>query len=262
MKMNGLLAAVVFSLPVSGSTEELFSVQGSRPLAEAVTVLERQYGWRINYEDPPYTDAADLVDSTDPNYRGTWRAIDPRGGLLEIHYSISPLTGEPTESPQRFLQMLVDDHNRRGNAGRFQVSAIGDRYSVRPVQGSALDASITVPERRRTFQEALKVVLQAVSEAAGIAVRPGAGLGQPRSDRFAFGASGEPARDVLMRLLQTQKGYRFSWQMLYAPKWGGYFFSIHGDRLPAEPQPRKPEAAREGVNRPDGSRAEPPVPTP
>jgi hypothetical protein len=262
MRTKGWLAAVILSLPVAGSTEELFSVQGARPLSEAVTVLERQYGWRISYEDPPYTDPADLVDHTDPSYRGPWRAIDPRGGPLEIPYSISKLTGRPTESPERLLQMLIDDHASRGYPGRFQVSVIGDLYFVRPAEGSALDTPITIPTRRRTLLAALNAVLQAVSDATGMPVKPGAGLLQSGSDPFSFGASGEPARDVLLRLFKTQKGYWFGWQMLYAPERGGYFFSIHGDRVAAEPEPRKPEVTRGAVNGPDGSRAVPQVPIP
>ncbi len=252
------LVAIAFTLPVLLRGEEVLSLEASRPLQEAVTILERKYGWRIAYEDPPYTDARDLVDKTHPAYRGPGRAIDPRGGRVEIRYSVSPVTGKP-DSPGGILQMLIDDHVRRGNPGAFQLRMFGDTYGVIPVQGSVLDSPITLPEKQRTYQETLEEIVRAVSRVTGIRVS-GPGMYQPRFGRFTFAANSEPARSVLMRLFQTQKGYRFCWHLLYGANWG-YALNTHGDRVPLEPQPPKRYVMKE-VKLPDGSKAVIPVEVP
>jgi hypothetical protein len=49
------------------------SANDARPLAQAVTALSEEFGWAIDFEDPPYYSKYDLVDDTVPQ----WRAAHP-----------------------------------------------------------------------------------------------------------------------------------------------------------------------------------------
>jgi hypothetical protein len=231
---------------------EVLTVENPRPLMAAIRILEEKYGWQINYEDPPYTDPKDWVDRTHPAYRGTHKAIDPRGGRLEIRYSVSPTTGKP-ESSEILLQQLIDDHAIRGNSGQFQLKVIEGVPSVVPVQGSILDTRITLADKTRTFWETLKEIVQAVSSASGIHVR-GPAITQPTFERFSFSAENEPAGDVLLRLFKMREDRQFSWHLLYAPSWG-YALNIfsRSKSEPPNPQPTKRQVLKE-VSLPDGSK--------
>jgi hypothetical protein len=44
-----------------------------RPLMRAIATISQEYGWTVDFEDPPYRSHFDLVDDTDP----VWRAIHP-----------------------------------------------------------------------------------------------------------------------------------------------------------------------------------------
>jgi hypothetical protein len=49
------------------------SANDPRPLFQAVEAIGQEYGWVIDFEDPPYRSHFDLADSTDPD----WRASHP-----------------------------------------------------------------------------------------------------------------------------------------------------------------------------------------
>lgn len=218
--------------------EELI-VEDPRPLVAAIRTLEAKYGWQINYEDPPYNDPKDLVDRTHPGYRGSHRAIDPKGGRVEIRYFVSSTTGKP-ESPASLLEMLVDDHARRSNPGRFQVKVLGGLDSVIPVQGSILDTHITLVDKQRTFGETLQEILQELSRVTNTRVR-GPAMTRPTFQRFSFSAENEPARDVLIRLFKTRDDRQYSWHLLYSPGWG-YALNLHSQPKKTEsPQPTPPK---------------------
>jgi hypothetical protein len=105
-----------------------------RPLAQAVSALRKEYGWLIDYEDPPYVSDSELVDVTDPQ----WRASHPgapgyriaAGGLFQCEYvegsDILTLAGQ-----ESVLRQIVSAYNRSGNPGKFIVRVEEEgRYSV------------------------------------------------------------------------------------------------------------------------------------
>lgn len=256
--MSKILTLIISTLAVTAimwktqAPEELI-VENPRPLAAAIRILEAKYGWQINYEDPPYNDLKDLVDRTHPAYRGSHMAIDPRGGRIEIRYFVSPTTGKP-ESSVSLLEMLIDDHARRGNPGRFQVKVIAGADYVIPVQGSILDTHITLPDKQRTFGETLREILQTLSRVTNTRVS-GPAISQPTFQPFSFSAENEPARDVLIRLFKTRDDRQYSWHLLHGPDWG-YAFNLHSQPKKAEsPQqtPPKRQVLKEFVL-PDGSK--------
>jgi len=50
----------------------------ARPLAQAVTALSEEYGWAIDFEDPPYYSKYDLVDDTARNGESPTQAQSKR----------------------------------------------------------------------------------------------------------------------------------------------------------------------------------------
>jgi hypothetical protein len=49
---------------VPAETVATLSVTNPRPVAEAMQILSRRYGWRICYEDPPYVHTRDVLVAT------------------------------------------------------------------------------------------------------------------------------------------------------------------------------------------------------
>src|SRR5215813_3676727 len=255
--MSKILPLIISALAVTAiawntqAPEEL-TVENPRPLAAAIRILEAKYGWQINYEDPPYNDAKDLVDRTHPSYRGSHKAIDPKGGRVEIRYFVSPITGKP-ESSTRLLEMLVDNHATRGNPGRFEVISIAGLNSVIPVEGSILDTHITLVDKRRTFWETLIEILQELSRVTNTRVG-GPAMTGTTYQRFSFSAENEPARDVLIRLFKTRDERQYWWHLLYGPGWG-YAFNLHSQIKKKEsPQTTTPKRqVQKEATLPDGS---------
>lgn len=68
-----------------------------RPLMQALAAISQEYGWTVDFEDPPYRSHFDLVDDTDP----AWRANHPNakgvtrvsGGLFQSNFP------EPSDLP-------------------------------------------------------------------------------------------------------------------------------------------------------------------
>lgn len=245
--MNKILSLIISVLAVMAITwktqaPEKLTVEDPRPLSAAILILQEKYGWQINYEDPPYRDPKDLIDHTHPTYRGPHRAIGPKGGRVEIQYFLSPATGKP-ESPTNLLEMLVADHTNRGNPGQFQVKVFDGVNSVQPIEGSIMDTRITIENKERTYTETLGEFYQTLSRAIGIHVR-NPGISGPMFERLSFGAENEPARDVLMRLLNTRSSREYSWHLLYSTD-SGYFLNLHS-------RPKKTESAQPTLPTPSG----------
>src|ERR1700730_11306504 len=58
----GLMVTFLGNASASPNT---ITVQDPRPVAKAIQELEKKYGWRITYEDPPYSQNSDITDVTD-----------------------------------------------------------------------------------------------------------------------------------------------------------------------------------------------------
>src|ERR1700752_3192138 len=94
-----------------------------RPLMQAIEAISQEYGWTIDFEDPPYSSNFDLVDDTDP----TWRANHPNakgvtrvsGGLFQSNFPEPSAISDNAE--EQVLQKLVSDYYSSGNPGKFRV---------------------------------------------------------------------------------------------------------------------------------------------
>lgn len=224
-------AAMIVACQTEGQQAVKLSVDNPRPMAEAVKQLQEKYGWIITYEDPRLVNESDLLDVTDPNYRqahpGGRRALAPKGGRLEISYFVSSATGKP-ENPRALLQMLLNAQAASANPGRFELKQTGQVFHVIPAQvkdvrgrwihqASILGIPITFPEKERSVFETLETITRALSSATQMKVTIGTiPLNFFVRHRVTQSASGEPAREVLLRTLESTNR-KYSWRLLYDP---------------------------------------------
>ena len=213
-----LILGVSFLACASAQTatrQESVSIDDPWPLAKTAEILWARYGIPISYEDvSKYSYSADLADPV------AFGAAHPDASLLpprssHLSFALEPLVigNDPVRPADltrvaKQLQVILDQHQSNGNPGRFKIletpaglvitpTAVRDANGLFVADHSVLDARITFPEIRGesylTFG-ALRDALQAATgKAVHIDILPG--LSDP------IRADNEPARDVLIRLL-------------------------------------------------------------
>lgn len=154
-----------------------------RPLMQALAAVHSEYGWIVNYEDPPYASGYDLVDATDP----TWRANHPNeegyigigGGLFQSTFLENPTTATSSDEEERVLNKIVADYNSSGNPGKFVVRKEADNIysvigkSIKDNEGedqqvsSILDTIVSVPTKTQNAAVTIDAVFLAVSDRTG-----------------------------------------------------------------------------------------------
>jgi hypothetical protein len=172
----GLLAGVAY-----GQVGVIFSVTGSSPLAKAAEEFEARYGIPISYEDPAYAYDGDLIDHTDPDYKGSHpggsRALDPKVGTVVLRGNFRALVRSSTDA-MPLLQSLLDDHVRAGNPGEFALIPNGDGVAIVPTRvrsangvlspdQSPLEVRISLPELKRTAKQTLDAICGAIQANSG-----------------------------------------------------------------------------------------------
>src|SRR6185369_16243131 len=126
-----LVTVVALTLGVAAKSEEeltrtSLSVNGARPVLMAAEMLEKEFGWIITYEDPPYVHETDLVDVTDEVRKDSQkfkpgqapRVLVPKGGELAFEFDIDPATEKPAD-PATVIQQLLDAYAFSGHPGIF-----------------------------------------------------------------------------------------------------------------------------------------------
>ncbi len=230
-------------LQAQNNTVVELNVEGGRPVAEAVKLLEAKYGWVITYEDPRYAHESDIQDVA---YRvrkdlaqfrpgEAPKVLVPKGGQVKMSYSVSAETGRP-EDPAALLQTLLDIQAGGGN--RFRLAQNGEVFHVLPAwvknsegrlveQGSILDAAITLPEKERVGVHMLQAICDAVSRATQTHVEVGIiPTNLFLQLRTKQGASNQTARDVLLDTLAATKR-KISWHLYYDPGMKWYALNLH-----------------------------------
>jgi hypothetical protein len=212
-----------------------------RPLMQAIDAVAREYGWIVDYEDPPYRPGHDLVDIVDPNWLaarpGMTRTKIPAGGSFQSTYpdtvGLSLGSGE-----EQVLEKIVSDYNVSGNPGGFKVLAQSDgSYSivgsyVRDANGSSipvnsiLDTIVSIPTAKEGMDQALEAILTAVSAKAGTKVGLSSGpLNLMAQTQVSVGGENVSARSLLLQTLGAT-GRRLQWTLLYDPDEPQYFLSL------------------------------------
>lgn len=210
-----------------------------RPLRQAIEAISQEYGWTLDFEDPPYRSHFDLVDNTDP----TWRANHPNGkgatrvsgGFFQSNFP-EPSTIPSNNAEEQVLQKLVSDYNASGNPGKFVVRKEAEgRYAVVGVSRRddagrdekvdvLLDTAITIPVQERDAKATLRLIVDTLSATSGVKVYLGTiGLSSDplQEANLTIGGTNVPVRTLLLQALDdvssTSPHFRgiFVWNLLF-----------------------------------------------
>lgn len=247
MQRHLFFALIALGLQAANAQDNVaIVVDDPRPIAKAIQTLVSEYGYVITYEDPRYAYEGDLQNVTtqirrDANKYAPDKApkvIGPLGGKLTLN--IPPVTR--SQDMVSALNQLIQYKTKNG--GHFRVQQTADVIhviptEVRDVNGnwstnpSILDVPISMPLEKRTEYGTMNAICNAVSLAAHVNIRIGAGIGQgvmPDGDtpQYPLEASNESARSVLLRALASTNNRRRTWMLLYDFGEKAYFLSILG----------------------------------
>jgi len=229
----------------SQSTVQLTIKDKSRPLKEAADQLAHQHAWLISYEDKGYEYPGDMEyhASNPPDANGNSRPanfrprIGPRRGSLSITYS-------RIATPNEVLHQLVRAYQVTDGTV-FDLKQIGKRFVVYPakIRGKSgklvpqvplLSRRININEMDRDGDEFLREICKALSDITGRKVMIGTG---PHlwGYRTRLSAINEPARDVLVRFLDSIGLNREIWHLNEDPI--EHFYFLNFDYIAPEPEP-------------------------
>lgn len=235
------LATVVAGAPGPGETVTV--VHRSRPLAALLDELEGRLGAVITYEDPVWVYAGDLSDVTRevaPDAEkglqsGAPPVLVPVRGDLGLTLPAAKAGELP--DPATAVQTAIDAHWAAGNPGRFRLIRDGAGLHVVPAQVKdragrwtsprpLLDTRIDLPAEERTRLDTLR----ALTIALGSATKTRIGLGMVampgRKEKLTLGASHEPARQVLAKVL-AGLAPQASWRLYYDRTLDQYYLNVH-----------------------------------
>jgi hypothetical protein len=212
----------------------------SRPLAQATTALSEEFGWTIDFEDPPFYSAHDLVDDTDAKWRSahpTARGVTVIGGDT-FHTEFPENSDSSPATEEHVLEGVVSDYNASTNPGRFTVRNEGDgRFAivgthVKDDNGRdeavtpLLDTPISIPAQARDANTTLNLILNALTVQRKVKVIPFI-VPQGALSQFQVTVGGDniPARVLLSQLLSAAK-LKMYWRLYYDHDVKLYGFSL------------------------------------
>jgi len=241
----------------------------SRPLLELADQLEKEYAWRITYEETPLENSTDLVNSARIRTH-----LIPRPTAFQASFE-EPQDSRSMEEKWKILDRLVASYS--GPHGAMTVLNIGDYSHIVPttLKNKAgqivpfeplLNTRVSFEPAQRSLLDTVRLILSQVSSIRAVSI----GLGTIPTNLFVqqqlrTDANNEPAREVLMRIFEDASGARqlkggpaarVTWALLNDISYSGYFFNAHivdplinesTTPLPA-PNPRPLGGAAPGVN--------------
>ena len=213
-----------------------------RPLAQAVIALSEEYGWVVDFEDPPYYSKYDLVDDTDSK----WRAAHPTakgvtaiaGDRFQSQFPETPNAGFSPAEEEHILDTVVSDYNASTNPGRFTVRNEGDgRFamvgaSVKDDNGQdqsvnpMLDTLISIPTDTRDALTTIRLILDAVSAKTQANVGSGTmGFNVLSHTQVTVGGENIPARTLLLQTLSAAK-VKLYWHLYHDSDTNSYALNV------------------------------------
>lgn len=213
-----------------------------RPLSQALTALSEEYGWVIDFEDPPYYSKYDLVDDTAPE----WRAAHPTGkGVTVIagdgfqtQFPENRSAGNSIEEKEQILDRVVSDYNESGNPGKFSVRNEGDgRFAVvgtyvkdengrHQAVAPILDTPITVQTNSRDGLTTIHIIMDALTAKTQTKVVGGMmALNALAQTQVTVGGENIPARVLLLQTLSAAK-IKLYWVLYYDADGKTYALSV------------------------------------
>jgi len=131
-----------------------------------------------------------------------------RGGRPPVYRTYNFAVGfDPSQPIVSVLEKVLDQAGAEGIPGNFKVVAIGDGYGIIPAEGSPLDRPISFPSAERTADATFQIIFNAATAASGHKVSGPSGIANNMFFQAVatIGAEGEPARDVIVRLLNDMR---------------------------------------------------------
>jgi hypothetical protein len=194
------------------------TVQGGRPVDKAIQELEKRYGWRITYEDPPYSHYSDITDVTETPWPGApvrslsqlqavqqsvqrepqapHRTLVPKGGSL----SFTLPSADPDELGA--VEALVKSYNASRGGIVFAVVQGAGLLHVVPRQMTGLSGNLepvkpVFEPRERTADALIEEICKKVSIATNTHVNMGGVAMNMLQTKTSIGGSGKTARSIL-----------------------------------------------------------------
>jgi hypothetical protein len=191
------------------------SVFGSRPVDLAARQLVEAFGVALNVEDPIYLYSDDVEDIGAT--RSGKRLLVPRPSLLEMPLD---LWADGSLPDVRLAVSDLRDTANRLFPFEFRLDTDGDVFTLIPTRTRdergrsvqmtpLLDYRVTIPQGTRTIIEHVQLLTDSLQRQTGVRISccQGVVAGIPwGSTVVAFEATGEVARNVLLRLLRREPG--------------------------------------------------------
>jgi hypothetical protein len=199
------IVAVVLACAVAVAGQALsLSVDDHRPLSALAGELEKRYSIVVTYEDCRLT---------------------PRKTAVSFEYA-PPADGRSAAVLDVLTEMLAQYH-ASGAPGHFRVEGGNGRYHLIPLDGPALfDLPVTLAEEERTVDSTLDEIAAQINAASGRQLGWGfVPLNLFNQTRVRIGAWGEPARNVIRRILEKVP-QRVTWRLNYDPLTGRYYLNF------------------------------------
>jgi hypothetical protein len=243
--------SLLFATPnVGAQTNAAISVDDARPIAAALRILEKDYGYSITYEDPEFANPSDIENITSEVAamqagRSNGKTIlIPKRVAFEFHYKTE--NAKPQEDTATLLERMVAEYGSLGrstfavqrrettNGTEWHVvpTRVRDESGVLAEQPALLDRIVSIPPGERSALDMLGEICRQLTLLSGRRV----GVGNvPVNPLIAYhaklGASSESARDVLADLLSRFKN-RMVWEFFFDPGLKWYMLNIHSVATP------------------------------
>jgi hypothetical protein len=197
--------------------------------------IRKQQKLPVTYEDPKYSNSADIEDVTaevarDPVQaeRSGHRTLIPKGRAISFAYA--PKDFASSQQAEAALARMLHEYRMLGGP-TFTVMSEGVRLHVVPVdvldaagnrarQGSILDTVVSVPGGPRDGGELLQAICDEVKKQTGYGIGvgpslPSNGLAQYRTTE---GIDSMSARSAIERVLdKSSRPGSFAWDLYYDP---------------------------------------------
>ncbi|MGJ5818216.1 hypothetical protein [Paludibaculum fermentans] len=217
----------------------MLRLESSRPLATAAEILEAEYGWTINYEDPQDYCPQETTGATGAAVTKVVnqpRPLIPKPVRLEVRFPLAP--HPPTNMEKRAILSRVVEAARREAGRNFTLMEADGSVDLIPsgyldancrfiARRSLMDTRVALEPGPRSFARILQEFVAALSKATGRPIGLGAGpTNFLNQTQLPMASLGGPARSVLRRLIDASKR-KLAWQLLVDPGTGMAMLNLH-----------------------------------
>lgn len=213
----------------------------SRPVSTLISQLRKREHVSVTYEDPQYSNSADIEDVTAEVVRDAstvrGRVLIPKGKAITFVYAEEDLRS--TEAAKTMIARMLSEYEALGGP-KFDVIGSGPRLHVIPAQilnaagnrvrrGSILDTPIFVPSDSRNGSQLLEAICNEVRRQTGyeIGIGPSAPGNVLMGYKTSQGFRNETARTALGQLLDSASAPgSFVWDLYYDPAGKDYMLNF------------------------------------